>query len=408
MSKKPSSLLANLNMGHLKIKALPKKPPPPVVIRAKMDQAKVNATLARILADRFVPFKSLTKARRDEIITYDQHFSDGRTNPLWLDARKDLATGSRLAGMIGWSPYEDEISTLMNMLWRTFKGNRATRWGTDNEPNAQSATESYFLSLNGTVNPANPKEIQVSSDIQEVGLVRSIAFPFSGMSPDGILTRTFRHEDTGEVRTQRQLLEFKCPFRHANLNDHWPAYDLYKKQAVPHTPGTTPSRVKLPLPQYYYTQLMWGGLIMGNHAMSSILENATVETPQLNKFMDQCDALSLPTRCGADLIQSEHPILFIVWVPCQRLKNEIHTPECYHTDLTNGSRFVRTRHGAFQLTEVDYNHEFAVWMMEKVYNFWRFKYMSRMVKKNLGILLKGELDVPHTISDSEDEEAESR
>ena len=321
-----------------------------------------------------------------------------------MNARLDLATGSKLAGMIGWSPYEDEAGTLQNMLWNKFRGNAACQWGTDHEPDAQLSTEAWFESLNGTFNPYNVDEIQISAKVTEVGLIRSIAFPFAGMSPDGILTRTFRNVRTKEIRTQRQLLEFKCPYRHRNLQDHWPAYDLYSKAKTPHIPTRKPNNHEQPVPQYYYTQLMWGGLILGKHSMHSILNNPNVETPKLLQFMSQIQAM--PTHCGADFIDTEHPILFIVWAPCQRLKSKIQKAQCYHVDREARSKFIRTRHGAIQLTEVEYDHDFATWMMETVYKFRRYQYMPRLVQKQHGVILKGELSVPEDLFSSDEEHEE--
>ena len=399
-----SNLLQKLNMGHVPVVRLPKPPPVPAAVRAVLSQSTLDKALA-ILFGRFVPFQSLTAARRDEIMTYPQHFANGDTNPLWLSARENLATGSRLAAMIGWSPFGNEESTLMDMLWRKFKGNVATRWGTEHESDAQNATEAYYQSLNGFPNPACVHEIQVSAVVKEVGLVRSIAFPFAGMSPDGILIREFKDTRTCAIRVQRQLLEFKCPYKRRDLNDYWPAFDLYDKARVPHVPGSPVNSLQQPVPQYYYTQLMWGGLIMGHHTLRSILANPVVPTPHLNAFMGQCD--TLPTMCGANLIDTEHPILFIVWAPCAHICHTIDTPECYHEEPAACSKWIRTRHGAIQLTEVEYNPAFATWMTEAVYDFWRNKYMPPFVKKAHGVLLRGELDVPVSLhSDSENEDAD--
>lgn len=399
-----SSLLAKLGLGNVKVIRLPKVIAPPPVPRATTSEAELTATLDRILKERFVPFKSVTAAVRDEITTYEQHFADGRTNPKWLAARQNLATGSRLAGMVGLSHYERVDSTLMSMLWSTFRGNVATRWGSEHEIDAQESTRVYYESLNGEPNPVDPDEVQIDARIQELGMVRSIAFPFAGMSPDGVLVRSFKNTVTGAVRVQKQLLEFKCPYKRHTLNDHWPAYDLYAKERAPHVPGQPPSSIKRPVPNHYLTQLTWGGFIMGSHTTESILSRPNVPTPKLNEYMATCDAVE-PT-CGAGLVDTNYPILFIVWCPCQRLKNAIDVPECYYEDQEARSKFIRTCHGGIQLTEVDYDPDFASWLVEEVFDFWRFKYMPRLIKKNAGVLLKGELDVPCTISDSEEEDEE--
>lgn len=368
-------------------------PPPPVAMkipRKIVSQRTLDDTLTQLLYNRFRPFLSVSHRLVQEITREPQHFAGGRTNPKWIRHRQDLATGSRLAGMIGWSPYETPISTLENMLWRKFKGNVMTQFGTHNEPCAEKATLEYFTSLNGQVNPCNAKEIQVSADVQELGLVRSRAFPFAGMSPDGVLVRTYKNVETGECRTQRQLLEFKCPYRHRNLTDHWPAYNLYKAEHIPNVPGQSIGAVKIPVPQYYYTQLMWGGLLLGSHKLAPILANKHID--QMRGYMETGGPLE--ETCGENFVDTDHPILFIVWASSSDLQNEVQVPECYHTVPEQNTCFVRTQQGAFQMTEVAYNPEFATWMLEEVYKFWRFQYLPRIIQKRMGVLLEGELDVP--------------
>lgn len=403
-----SSFLANLNIDPADIKPLPEHLRPKKVERKVVSPAKLSQRLKQILKDRFQPYETITTLIRDTIMAFEQHFEGGGTNPKWLEARMDLITGSILAGIVGWSPFSDQTRTIMEKLWRSFTGNVATRYGTENESNANSATEVYYESLNGTVNPVNADEIQVSATVREVGLVRSVAFVFAGMSPDGILTREYKNTKTGAIRVQRQLLEFKCPYKRRNLTDHWPAYDLYDKYPVPHVPGTKPNRFKQPIPQYYYTQLMWGGLIMGNHALAPMLAKspklAEFMAPHLSKAIQLSDGDTLDdVRCGEDLIDTDHPILFIVWAPCTDLCKEIDTPEVYFTEPEACTQFIRTKFGAIQLTEVAYNHDFATWMVEEVFDFWLNMYMPRMVLKEQGVLLNGELDVPLNL-DSEDEE----
>lgn len=403
-----SALLRNLNLDPARLKPLPRHLKPKKKERAAVDQETLNKRLQEILKQRFVPYETITTLIRDTIISFEQHFADGETNPKWLHARLDVMTGSILAGIVGWSPWSDQIRTLMEKLWRKFRGNAATQYGTDNEPNAQNATEAYYKSLNGTVNPYNADEIQISASIHEVGLVRSIAFVFAGMSPDGILTRTYRNTKTNELRTQRQLLEFKCPYKRRGVTDHWPAYDLYDKYPIPNVPGQKPSNQEIPVCQYYYTQLMWGGLLMGRHRLKPILDKC----PEMAKFMEphldnaiaqSCGETLDDAMCGEDLIDAEHPILFIVWVPCTDVRGQIDVPEVYAEHAPSNSRHVRTKFGAIQITDVEYNHDFAVWMLEEVYKFWRFKYMPRMVMKEMGVLLQNELDVPVDLESTDEE-----
>ena len=404
-----SALLRNLNIDPKQVIRIPKKIEPK---RAQKTKQELEELLQQTLATKFVPFESLTLARRNEIMTYEQHFANGTTNPLWLLAREYLMTGSKLAGIIGWSPFDrNEIQVLMKLLWIAFRGNPATRWGTEHESDAQNATEQYYKSLNGLPNPKNSKEIQISAVVTEVGLVRSIAFPFAGMSPDGILTRQFKHVDTGEIRTQRQLLEFKCPYKRRNIVDHWPGYDLYDRYRTPNIPGTEPNQLKQPLPQYYYPQLMWGGLILGSHTLGSLLQNPNVPASKMLEYVEHAprfggslSPVDLATPTGTNLIDTDHPILFIVWANCAHITHEVSEPEVYHEDVGARTKWIRTSSGAIQLTEVDYNHDFATWMLETIYGFWRYKYMPRVIKKEAGVLLKGELDTPVDLESEEEEE----
>lgn len=377
---------------------LPPKPPP--AQRSKMSKAQIERALRHLLHTKFRPFLSVTPQLVQEIMIEPQHFGDGKTNMKWIFHRSHLATGSRLAGMIGWSPYETVTSTLENMLWRKFKGNVMTQFGTHNEPNAEKTTIDYFKSLNGQPNPKNPDEIQLTALVREVGLVRSRAFPFAGMSPDGILIRTFRNTKTNKIRTQRQLLEFKCPYKHRNLTNHWPAYNLYKAEHIPNVPGVSPTSTKIPVPQYYYTQLMWGALLMGLHNTQDILQSTGME--KVREFMET--GAELEEVCGENLIDVEHPILFIVWTNVNELKHTVKMPDCYHSVPEQHTSFVRTDNGAIQITEVDYNREFTMWMLSAIFEFWRYQYLPRAIMKQKKVLLHGELDVPLDLEDDEEEE----
>lgn len=108
-----------------------------------------------------------------------------------LDQRRNgRITGSRVAGILGLSPYSSRASVMRDMVRQyhglpsEFQGNVATQWGTDNEPVAIALYEKArgVMTYGG----------------QE--LVIHPGYDFLAVTPDGLV------DDDG-------LIEVKCPYR---------------------------------------------------------------------------------------------------------------------------------------------------------------------------------------------------
>jgi len=101
--------------------------------------------------------------------------SDQRS-PSWLLSRKLRLTASNFGAAAGLSPYCSPRGLLLQMLFQTFRGNEATRYGTESE---SGACDAYIATMN------RDGDTVVHT---ESGLSVSSRFPFLGASPDGIVT----------------------------------------------------------------------------------------------------------------------------------------------------------------------------------------------------------------------------
>ena len=169
----------------------------------------------------------VTQKEVDEIANIVQHLPsvNGATplaNPVWLGHRKGRLTGSTFGAAAGHNKYKSPKGLLKDLLWRTFKGNRATRWGTDHEPVACDAYMQFKKKqLAPQLRAALRKEyagifvdnivsmlldVYAGEDIFHVdfpGLMVVKDHPWVGTSPDGIVYEL----------GVKGLLEIKCPFR---------------------------------------------------------------------------------------------------------------------------------------------------------------------------------------------------
>jgi hypothetical protein len=155
-----------------------------------------------------------------EISNYEQKSS------AWLKSRQGRLTGSNFGAAVCHNPYKSRKELLIDLLWRTFKGNEATEYGTRNEP---VACEAYRKFLENTVKTRVQrmftKKFMISSaslreymwkyfhtpnetvQIRHPGLMISPERFYLGVSPDGIVCVPFLYGALLEF-----LLEIKCPF----------------------------------------------------------------------------------------------------------------------------------------------------------------------------------------------------
>jgi putative phage-type endonuclease len=109
----------------------------------------------------------------------------------WFEVRKGKVTGSRVAAILGHSPWMTRNSVMRELirehqgLERIDKSNPATKWGNENEDIARAAYEAETGFL-----------------INTTGFHQHPDVDYIGVSPDGL------HLDDGLER----LLEIKCPY----------------------------------------------------------------------------------------------------------------------------------------------------------------------------------------------------
>lgn len=109
--------------------------------------------------------------------------------PEWFAARRARVTGSRVAAILGESPWQkpEDVMRAMVREWYgaepEFTGNAATDWGTGHEEDAKIAYE-----------------FETGNEVQEVGLIVHPDNDWLAASPDGLV---------GEYGT----VEFKAPYR---------------------------------------------------------------------------------------------------------------------------------------------------------------------------------------------------
>jgi len=171
-----------------------------------------------------------------KIRQFPQHLEgSGEANPLWLNARKHLLTGSRYGAAAGNNKYCRPEQLCADMLWNTFQGNQMTRYGNDHEDDAAGVYEQTTM----------VRLLQTDQDVSQfrvdyTGLNICMPHPWLGMSPDGVV-----YLPGGEVR----LLEIKCPWslRHRRAGDS----RFYRQEKLQ-------NGARGPIPKYYFDQIQGG------------------------------------------------------------------------------------------------------------------------------------------------------
>jgi putative phage-type endonuclease len=121
----------------------------------------------------------------------------------WLDFRMNRLTASNFGAAVGMNRYKSPKGLLKDMLWSSFKGNAATKWGSDHEDIARDAYVAHIQSeIDAGTSP------YTSIRVEETGLHVNPDRPWLGSSPDGVV-----HVTTKDGEAHKFLLEIKCPFR---------------------------------------------------------------------------------------------------------------------------------------------------------------------------------------------------
>ena len=164
--------------------------PPPLLVRR-------NPPLTR---EEWLRQLEVTEEQAAVIVNYEQG------TPEWLASRVGRITSSNFGAAIGDNKYTSPRALLKQMLWGEFKGNAATRWGSEHE---DVARDEYIAIVRAQIAAAQQEDdVLVDIDVKECGLVINPSRAWMGNSPDGLITLTY-----ASGRTERGLLEIKCPFR---------------------------------------------------------------------------------------------------------------------------------------------------------------------------------------------------
>lgn len=139
--------------------------------------------------------------------------------PEWLKMRSCRLTASNYGSAVGHHSKNPPEKLIENMLWGTFKGNEATKWGNDNEPVAALIYENFMRKM---VEDSKGKYKQVT--FQYPGLIICKKYPWLAVSPDGLVC----------VDGKWHLLEIKCPFgyKRNGLYKHIPHYYYDQIQGI--------------------------------------------------------------------------------------------------------------------------------------------------------------------------------
>jgi len=127
----------------------------------------------------------------------------------WHRARANRITASNYGGAIGQNKYTTPDGLIKDMLWKTFKGNRACEYGTHFEDVAELAFKAYMAKRGEPV------------EIDHCGLIVLETLPFIGMSPDGLVTCS---------DGSKALLEIKCPYGAGPKSGGGKVYDTVPPQ----------------------------------------------------------------------------------------------------------------------------------------------------------------------------------
>lgn len=123
--------------------------------------------------------------------------------PEWLAVRKNRLTASNFGAAIGMNQYSSPTQLLKNLLWNTFKGNAATRWGSEHE---KVALDAYLAHMRAQI--AMGTSPYTSIEVEETGLYINPDHAWLGSSPDGVV-----HVTTKDGDKHKFLLEIKCPYK---------------------------------------------------------------------------------------------------------------------------------------------------------------------------------------------------
>lgn len=128
-------------------------------------------------------------------LTTRNHGHDDDESVVWLTERRRRITSSNVRTIVKRRPTTPVARTVNQLLYSTFQGNKATRWGLDQEQHTVGVYTSW-LHERGSPNPT----VNI-----KCGLVVCTAHPWLAATPDGWVTDP-------EASPSLGLVEFKNPY----------------------------------------------------------------------------------------------------------------------------------------------------------------------------------------------------
>lgn len=204
--------------------------------------------LTRAMQQQFLDTLAVTEEDVERIMRYEQR------TPEWHEARKGRMTGSICGAVVGHNFFKKPTEVLKDLLWNSFTGNEATKWGTDHEAIAAVRYENHTDYV-----------------VDYPGLVINRHKPWIAYSPDGVVKCAPKSDSKGDSsgESERVLLEIKCPFK---------------------------KKVYGRIPKYYFDQIQYGA-----HLMQCPVIDFFVWTPticKLERFAYEpgyCEEFLIPT-----------------------------------------------------------------------------------------------------------------
>jgi len=182
----------------------------------RVRKTPVSSNEPKVSRDDVIKALNLTKQQSDDIARIPQG------TDAWLAARKNRLTASNFGAAIGMNRYSSPTNLLRSLLWNTFKGNTATRWGNDHE---KVALDAYVAKMRADIAMGNSP--YTSIEIEETGLFVNPDHPWLGSSPDGVV-----HVTTKDGESHKFLLEIKCPFKKSFYSPPVPSHYNCQIQGV--------------------------------------------------------------------------------------------------------------------------------------------------------------------------------
>lgn len=201
-------------------------------------------------------------------------------SPEWLQARVGRLTASNFGAAAGFSTYQSPNQLLQELLWGTFEGNRATRWGQALEDMARMEYIKYMYDQH-FMTARRIGELRKGHDVTpfeckvwECGLTVWEEHPFLAGSPDGLV-----HTNNFDGKEIRLLLEIKCPGPEAKLP--YAEQPAYQESKFPEIPSG--------IPPHYYCQLQGLMAIYGLKQADFVVKTVASLTDEQQALLDGGD-----------------------------------------------------------------------------------------------------------------------